>query len=78
MQQVAEMPKLFLVKEVAEMLRMSPQTVTRYAVKGIIKAEKIGWCWRFKAKDIERYLSGDVESSRGDHERGTALQTGTN
>src|SRR4051794_10822348 len=39
--------------EVAKQYRISLPTVTHYTKKGIIKGEKIGSRWRYKASDIE-------------------------
>jgi PTS system nitrogen regulatory IIA component len=68
---------LMLIEEVAQMLRLSHQTVARYAKKKKLPAFKVGYIWRFRRNEIEKIASGDVESPRGDYERGAALQTGT-
>jgi len=77
MENVSEMPRFLKPKEVAEILRVSPATVIRYAVNKTIPAKKLGFCWRFERKEIERWMSSDVESSRGEDESERALQTGT-
>jgi excisionase family DNA binding protein len=45
------------VKEAAEYLRVSPQTVVRLAKKGEI-GRKVGNLWRFPVSGLERYMNG--------------------
>lgn len=47
--------KLFTIEEVAELLRVSPRTVTRYIETGKLKASKIGF-WRISRKDLQEFL----------------------
>ncbi|MFA5686416.1 MAG: helix-turn-helix domain-containing protein [Candidatus Paceibacterota bacterium] len=47
--------KLFTIEEVAELLRVSTRTVTRYIETGKLKASKIG-AWRIKETDLKEFL----------------------
>lgn len=38
---------LYTARELAEILKLHPQTIYRYANKGIIKSVKVGWSRRF-------------------------------
>jgi hypothetical protein len=47
-----EIPELLTVAEVADALRMSPQTVKRQAGHGLPHAYRVGGRWMFDARDI--------------------------
>jgi excisionase family DNA binding protein len=47
---------LMSTDEVAEYLRLSQGTVTVYARSGELPAMKVGGRWRFKRRDVERWL----------------------
>ncbi|MFA5098743.1 MAG: helix-turn-helix domain-containing protein [Candidatus Paceibacterota bacterium] len=47
--------KLFTIEEVAEILRVSTRSVTRYIETGKLKASKIG-VWRIKEVDLNAFL----------------------
>jgi len=47
--------KLLTIKEVAEFLRVSERSVTRYIKAGRLKASKVGW-WRIKQSDLDDFL----------------------
>jgi excisionase family DNA binding protein len=49
------------VREAAEYLRVSPQTIVRLAKKGHI-GRKVGKQWRFPLSGLERYMNGDGAS----------------
>lgn len=49
------MDKLLIIKEVAEILRVSERSVNRYIESGKLKASKIGQ-WRISQKDLENFL----------------------
>jgi excisionase family DNA binding protein len=50
------MEELVTVQEVADYLKMSPQTIYRFAQQGRIPALKVGNRWRFRPADIETWL----------------------
>lgn len=50
------MQTLLTSKEVAEILKVKPQTVRLWACKGKLKAYKVGGL-RFKPKDIESFVN---------------------
>jgi len=47
--------KLLIIREVAEILRVSERSVNRYIEAGKLKTSKIGQ-WRIKESDLERFL----------------------
>ena len=49
------MDKLFTIKEVAKILRVSERSVNRYIEAGKLKASKIGQ-WRIGQSDLEKFL----------------------
>ena len=49
------MDKLLIIKEVAQILRVSERSVNRYIESGKLKASKIGQ-WRIKQSDLDRFL----------------------
>jgi excisionase family DNA binding protein len=44
--------KLLTLEELAQMLRLNPQTVYRLAQKGKIEGIKVGGSWRFDADSL--------------------------
>jgi excisionase family DNA binding protein len=50
------MEELVTVQEVADYLKVSPQTIYRFAQQGRIPALKVGNRWRFRPADIESWL----------------------
>lgn len=52
-----EVDRILTLEEVAELLRVSVRTVADWAVKGEIPGGKIGTSWRFKASEIDDWLS---------------------
>jgi excisionase family DNA binding protein len=51
-------PELLVVREVADLLRISPGTIVKYAKKGIIPGKKVGTVWRFQRAEIEKLIPG--------------------
>lgn len=47
--------KLLTIEEVAEILRVSTRSVTRYIESGKLRASKIG-LWRIKQSDLNAFL----------------------
>jgi len=47
--------KLLTIEEVAEILRVSTRSVTRYIESGRLVASKIG-VWRIKQSDLNKFL----------------------
>lgn len=48
--------KLLTIEEVAEILRVSTRSVTRYIESGRLRASKIG-VWRIKQSDLDVFLN---------------------
>jgi excisionase family DNA binding protein len=50
------MPNILKTRDIAIILDLSPDTVNDMARKGLIKGYKSGNQWRFRKKDVEKYL----------------------
>lgn len=50
------MPNILKTRDLAVLLDMSPDAVNDMARKGIVKGYKSGNQWRFRRKDVERFL----------------------
>lgn len=50
-----DIDKLFTIEEIAQILRVSGRSVTRYIESGKLKASKIG-VWRIKESDLKEFL----------------------
>ncbi|HEX4478193.1 MAG TPA: helix-turn-helix domain-containing protein [Polyangiaceae bacterium] len=53
------------VKEVATLLRVSPQTLYKMLEQGVIPAVKVGSQWRFDRNQIREWLKGQASASNG-------------
>ena len=53
-----EKPELLNVRETADLLRVSSQTIYNMIKDGRLKAVKMGREWRFMRKDIESLING--------------------
>lgn len=56
--QIDEKPDILNLTEVADLLRVSNQTIYNMIKDGRIKAIKFGREWRFNRKDIDAYMNG--------------------
>lgn len=59
--QVEDKPDVLNLTEVADLLRVSNQTIYNMIRDGRIKAVKFGREWRFKRKDIDAYINGSYD-----------------
>lgn len=50
------LPNILKTRDMAILLDLSPDVINDMARKGILKGYKSGNQWRFKRKDVERYL----------------------
>jgi excisionase family DNA binding protein len=50
------MPAIMKTRDLAILLDLSPDTVNDMARRGILKGFKNGNQWRFRRKDVERYI----------------------
>ena len=57
------MEKLLTTKEVAEMLRLRVETVTRKAEQGLVPAIKLDGRWRIPEERLNRWLKDKEQSS---------------
>lgn len=48
--------------EAAAIMRIHPKTLQRYARQGIIRGFQLGSMWRFRASDIDRWISEQLAS----------------
>lgn len=48
--------------EAAAIMRIHPKTLQRYARQGMIRGFQIGTMWRFRASDIDRWISERLAS----------------
>jgi len=53
---------LWTVEEVANYLRLKPETVRAMARRGDLRAVKIGRVWRFRRSNLEQLLQEQVNS----------------
>lgn len=53
---VETIPGIMKTRDLAILLDMSPDAVNDLARKGVLKGYKSGNQWRFRRKDVERYL----------------------
>lgn len=51
------LPNILRTRDLAVLLDMSPDAVNDLARKGLIKGYKSGNQWRFRRKDVERFLA---------------------
>ena len=43
--------------EAAAIMRIHPKTLQRYARQGLVRGFQLGTMWRFRASDIDRWIS---------------------
>ncbi len=54
--------QIMTVKEVAEYLKVNDRTIYRMASDGRIPAFKVGASWRFKAREINKWIDSERNS----------------
>jgi excisionase family DNA binding protein len=65
--EVEHLPNILKTRDIAVLLDMSPDSVNDLARKGVLKGYKSGNQWRFRRKDIERFLDREGKwRPRGD------------
>ena len=52
-------PTIMKTRDIAILLDLSPDTVNDMARRGVLKGFKSGNQWRFRRKDIERFIERD-------------------
>ena len=52
-------PAIMKTRDIAILLDLSPDTVNDMARRGVLKGYKSGNQWRFRRKDIERFIELD-------------------
>jgi excisionase family DNA binding protein len=53
-------PVLITTREVAEMLRVTPETVRQWTHEGKLRPVDLPGRFRYRREDIEKLLAGDV------------------
>lgn len=53
---MGKLPNILKTRDIAILLDLSPDTVNDMARKGMIKGYKSGNQWRFRKKDVEKFL----------------------
>jgi excisionase family DNA binding protein len=51
---------LMTSEEAAELLKIHAKTLQRMARMGRVPAKRIGDLWRFRASDLDRWMTGEV------------------
>jgi excisionase family DNA binding protein len=51
-----EIPEIMTGRDVAEYLKLHPETVQRLAKRGDLSAFRLGSDWRFRRGDIQRWI----------------------
>jgi excisionase family DNA binding protein len=60
--QVDNFERLLGSDEAADLLNIHPKTLQRMARNGIIPAIRIGRLWRFRASDLDNWVSSGIAS----------------
>lgn len=50
--------KWYKAEELAEMLKLDPQTIRIYCRRGTLKAQKIGRLWYVSAANLQAFIDG--------------------
>lgn len=48
--------------QAAAIMRVHPKTLQRYARQGVVRGFQLGTMWRFRASDIDRWISERLAS----------------
>jgi len=48
--------------QAAAIMRIHPKTLQRYARQGMVRGFQLGTMWRFRASDIDRWISEQLAS----------------
>lgn len=48
--------------QAAAIMRIHPKTLQRYARQGVVRGFQLGSMWRFRASDIDRWISEQLAS----------------
>ena len=60
MTDTGNLPNILKSRDLALLLDMSPDAVNDLARKGILRGYKSGNQWRFRRKDVEKYLGKET------------------
>jgi excisionase family DNA binding protein len=62
-------PEIMTLEEVAEYLRLKPQTIYKWAQEKRIPAAKLGKEWRFRRSVLDRWLDEQILRGNAGFER---------
>tara|TARA_X000001036_G_scaffold314596_1_gene293043 strand:- start:5006 stop:5209 length:204 start_codon:yes stop_codon:yes gene_type:complete len=57
--------QILTLKEVAVYLKLAEKTAYKLAAEGKLPGFKVGGSWRFKAKDIDRWIEDKKKTNKG-------------
>ena len=57
--------QILTLKEVAVYLKLAEKTAYKLAAEGKLPGFKVGGSWRFKAKDIDRWIENKKKTNKG-------------
>lgn len=66
-------PKLYSVKDLAEILKLHPKTILRFIHEGKIQAKKIGRTWMVEESDLKSFAHAELKQPQLHHD---AVSTG--
>lgn len=61
---------LMTVEEVAQYLRLKPQTIYKWAQEKKIPAVKLGKEWRFRKRILDEWLDGQISHKQEERDSG--------
>jgi excisionase family DNA binding protein len=53
---------LLTTDQAAAIMRVHPKTLQKYARKGVVRGFQLGTMWRFRASEIDRWISERIAS----------------
>jgi len=60
---IETMPAILKTRDLAILLDLSPDTINDMARRGLLKGYKSGNQWRFRRKDVERYVERERKTA---------------
>jgi excisionase family DNA binding protein len=57
---------IMTIREVAEYLKLTEKTTYRLVSEGELPGFKVGGSWRFKRKDLEKWITSQKNTAAGD------------
>lgn len=57
--------EILTIEEVAQFLKMKPQTIYKWAQEGQIPGTKLGKEWRFRKRTLDEWIDSSIALSKG-------------